>query len=889
MPDERVSHYRILGKVGSGGMGVVYRAQDLTLGREVALKFLPDDLARDPVALERFEREARAAAAINHPNICTIYEIGEEEGCRFLAMELLEGESLTGKISGKPLPLASAIDIGIQVASGLAAAHERGIVHRDIKPANLFLTNAGQAKILDFGLAKPTAAARTRLASAPDATETLAADFHTDPGSVAGTPSYMSPEQASGEELDLRTDLFSLGVVLYEMATGRQPFQGKTAGMVMGAIIHSSPPRLDTSAGVPAELARIVEKCLEKDRDTRYQSAADLRADLKRLRREMDPGHSAPATASHPSARGRSRKWMWVGAALLAAAAATAGFLLLRPPRRIYFRQTQLTQLTNLGTVRASAISADGKYVAYSSAAGEGDDVRVRQVATGVDVEVIPPGAFRVRGITFSPDGYFVWVVRYPKGTNLAEVVQAPVVGGEARRILFNVDSPVTFAPDGKRVAFVRGHPRVGKSYAYVANADGTNQRLLATKNDPELILSSAGPAWSPDGRRIAFSMLGKSAGGAIVPGIDLIGADNGPEQFVPNADGGVAQRLSWTHDGSALITSLSSSSSRSTQIWLLPYPAGPPRQITNDLSSYADAVTTADSSVIAALRANSNNQMWIVDGLPAGAGKPEPRARRVATPAERHLGRVAFTREGKLLYAIATEHGVELASMDADGSHARELTRGASANTVTDCGAYLVFASSRPNAHGLYRVDADGNNERRLTSETDLEPACSPDGRSVVFSRYTSGHETAWRVSVDGANPEQIDNDWSYSPSYSPDGAQLAFAIQPSGAPTAIVVRPVAGQAPDRKVGAGMVDQFGGFCWSPDSKGFDIVRVHDGVGNLWRLPLDGGPPRQLTHFDSDQIRSFAWSPDGKLLALERGSTLSDVVLIRDTGPGGVR
>src|SRR5690348_10458917 len=288
-PGTTLSHYRMIEKLGGGGMGVVYRAEDLSLGREVALKFLPEETAHDRIALERFEREARAAAAINHPNICTVYEVGEYDGRPFLAMEMLEGQTLKHRIGNKPVPLDSLMSWAIQICDGLDAAHARGIVHRDIKPPNLFITTRGQAKILDFGLAKLATAGRQVRATIPERTETAAVDVLTTPGSAAGTPGYMSPEQARGEELDARTDLFSLGIVLYELATGKMPFEGKTSGAVMGAILHESPvPPSHINPEIPPKLEEIINKALEKDRDVRYQHAADLRSDLKRLKRDLD-------------------------------------------------------------------------------------------------------------------------------------------------------------------------------------------------------------------------------------------------------------------------------------------------------------------------------------------------------------------------------------------------------------------------------------------------------------------------------------------------------------------------------------------------------------------------------------------------------------------------
>ena len=877
MIGKTVAHYTILEKIAAGGMGVVYKAEDTILGRFVALKFLPDEVARDGDALERFRREARLASSLNHPNICTIYEIVEQDGQTFIAMEFLQGQALSSLIARKPLDTNRALDLGIEVTDALEAAHSVGVIHRDIKSDNIFVTEKGHAKVLDFGLAISAQRALRSGVGANDATSLESAGPHlTAPGTTIGTVAYMSPEQALGEELDARTDLFSLGVVLYEMTTGVLPFRGATTAAIFNAIINQPAiPPSQVHRGVPPKLEEIISKALEKSRELRCQSAAELNADLKRLRREIEFKAVTPTAGVVPQPMARRGAWWAVGISLLAALLVGYFFVRNQLGGSHSLAAAKLLQLTTTGGRQEfAAWSPDGKSIAYSNEINGFKKIFVKPLQgepkqlTAGNLDDIQP--------RWTPDGSQLLFVRSNQARGKLEpgdvfgkydggdIWREDMASGKAEKFLDNAFNP-SFSPDGKLLAVDSSW--AGPRRIWIVDREGHNPQQVTSENSEAV--DHLQPNWSPDGNNIVFQNKEQTKFS-----IKVVSVAN--HTITPLTDGRFHDlNPVWSRSGKYIY--FSSDRGGGLNIWRIRVseagqPRSAPQQVTMGPGQDVQLATSPSGNQLAFSILRQNADLWRLPVAPQTGMPTGPPEEVLASSREDSRG--SWSPDGRQVAFNSDRAGdmnIYVHSL-LDGSN-RQITKGPGGDFQPQWspdGKQLVFFSSRSGNTDIWLVNLATNSLTQLTSDPALEinPFFSPDGTHVAFQSDRSGRLEVWVMNADGKNQLQLTRTgvMGHFLRWSRDGENILFRCPCGGKPQTLQVSLRADEPVpmNSEIAGGSHMSF-----SPD---YSLIMDVVGHKTLWVTPVTTGKPAKVYEFSDRESRIDypVWSPDGKWILFDR-------------------
>ena len=884
-PGSCVGPYEVISAIGAGGMGEVHKARDPRLGRDVAIKVLPTLFSRDPDRLRRFEQEARAASALNHPGILTVYDIGEHDGSPYVVAELLEGQTLRERIASTPLPMRRALDYAMQIAHGLAAAHQKGIVHRDLKPENLFVTRDGRVKILDFGLAK-------LIRKDPDPEHPHAAHTRTagtEPGMIMGTAGYMSPEQVRGEPTDHRSDIFSFGAILYEMLTGERAFRGDSPVETMSAILKEEPNELSHgSARIPPDLARVLTHCLEKDPVARFQSARDIAFHLE----SFSDTRSSPLQTTVSVF---SRRPKWVPGLLLTLAALAVGFIVGRtwvtPRDASAVSVHRLTDFT--GLEQTPAISPDGRSVAFTAYVGNRKQIWVRLVTGGTALQLTHDDADH-ESPRWAPDGAALLYYSPPVGESQGALWEVPSLSGSPRRVAGAIGGG-DISRDGKRIAFFRF---TEKQIELVVTArDGSQERVIASFPLGQYYLS---PRWSPDDQQIAFQR-----GYVFTHDVFMVSSSGGDIRQVTR-EANLMSGFAWLADGTGIVYSSARGSTvlylPTFNLWTTKLVGGAIRQLTFGEASYVEPDLDG-KGVLVASRIQRDLNIWKfpVDGTPAENVSRGVQITRqtgqVQTPSiganDREIVYLSDSGGHGNLWVVNTETGVS-----------RQITFeqdpgiGVGVPVWSPDGRHITFYSTRNGVGGNLILNPDGGNPRQVIPNGGWA-AWSRDSQWIYYNenvQSTAAIGALKKIRPDGGEPVTVRNDQGNRSALSPDGSTLYYVIErpavsggadyeirvasPETAPSRVLARIPAQRIPPWQLVHPVL--------SPDGQSLALPLTDGFSTNIWVLPTSGGSLRQLTDFGQRPTyiaRRVTWTTDGKWLVAALGLGDADVVLLRGLQP----
>jgi eukaryotic-like serine/threonine-protein kinase len=895
---QKIGRFEILCSLGAGGMGQIYLAHDENLGRKIALKLISREFAADPHRVRRFEQEARAASALNHPNVCVIHDVGKTEtGRHFIAMEHIQGITLRDQLARGTFKPLEALQVTQQVGAALASAHAIGIVHRDIKPENIMLRPDGYIKVVDFGLAK--------LKVLPEQRRLEKTAVLTQPQMLMGTVKYMSPEQLREESIDERTDIWSLGIVLYEMLTGSTPFEARSRNDSIALILASERAALVFPEDVPPRLRKVVKKALEKDCEKRYQTVQKLTADLASLKKELERNAEGdPAVIPEPYAGSRIFTRLKSQAlstadsifneirthktrtAIFAGASGVLAFLLFLPaaarwinglfdpaksPQQVEKIAAAWTprQFTNTGTSVSAAISPDGKLMAHAEEQNGKQQLVVTGTATfGSNVVLPPTDEGQYIGITFSRDGGYLYFTRKEKTGN-GVLYRLTLPGNTPVEIKKGVDSPISFSPEGDRFAFVR-YIRGTEYLLMLANIDGTNEEVLATRRDGDM-LSVYGPAWSPDGKRIFCP----ESSWKPKYHTNLVAFDvNNKEEELIGQPWFQLLEMGWHEDRTSLIVSAREYSSSPFQLWRIHLPDGAVQRITTDLDDYR-GVSIAGGNIVT-IRTTLSWRLWV-----STLGEPQL-APAITSGVGLYYG-LAWTSKDKIIYSSMAQDRLNISRINPDGTERVQLTVNAGDNytpAASADGRYIVFTSTRNGGFDIWRMNADdGSDPVQLTfTDGNFYPSFSSDNEWVAYDNQLNSKMSVWKVPLQGGEPVKIGEKYRM-PVFSPDNQLVACRYDEDSDAHDVAIFPAQGGRPLRRFDVPK-QEWQWVRWLATGRQMSYVKNENGYSNIWSFDLDTGATKQLTNFNSDQIYAYAWSPDYKQVACQRGTKNSDVTII---------